>query len=41
VELILKHELVYEHVTKLVERNHEYYVTILWNQRVKTDRTMR
>jgi hypothetical protein len=33
-------KLWYDHVTKSVESSHEGKVTILWNQQVRTDRTI-
>jgi hypothetical protein len=30
-----------EHIQKSAEKSHENKVTILWNQKVKTDRTIR
>jgi hypothetical protein len=35
MELILENEHGYDRVAKLVEKNYEYYVTIVRNQRVK------
>ena len=37
----LDSELWYDHVLKSVETGHEGKVTILWNQQVQTDRTIR
>jgi hypothetical protein len=36
----LDSELWYEHVPKFVETCHEGKVTVLWNKRVQTDRTI-
>jgi hypothetical protein len=33
-------KLWYDHVTKSVESSHDGKVTILWNQQVRTDRTI-
>ena len=38
--LKLDNKYWYDHVPKLVETSHEGEVTILWNQEVRTDRTV-
>ena len=37
----LENEYRYGHVSKSVETSHEGEVTVLWNQQVRTDRTVR
>ena len=39
--VMLDSELWYEHVPKLLGTGHEVKATILWNQQVQTDRTIR